>query len=166
MVVNEIYETITRVRSKCPSLIVITGGEPFRQNITPLVNLLIEAGFTVQIETNGTLKPSPNLSQYAVIVCSPKTGSVNPKMEIRANCYKYIMHADSVDKTDGLPILALNHSASPRVARARAGAPIYLQPMDNGDNKQNYLNMLAVKESCLRFNYIFQLQTHKIIGVE
>ncbi len=36
-------------------LIVLTGGEPLRQPIGPLCAALIEAGFTVQIETNGTL---------------------------------------------------------------------------------------------------------------
>ncbi|MBX9726502.1 MAG: 7-carboxy-7-deazaguanine synthase QueE, partial [Rickettsiales bacterium] len=36
-------------------LVVITGGEPMRQNIAPLCEALIAAGFRVQIETNGTL---------------------------------------------------------------------------------------------------------------
>lgn len=36
-------------------LIVITGGEPLRQNISDLCILLYQAHYTVQIETNGTL---------------------------------------------------------------------------------------------------------------
>src|SRR5688572_2748067 len=52
------------------NLAVITGGEPFRQPIGPLCDALIERGFKVQLETNGTLyRP---ISRQAAIVCSPK----------------------------------------------------------------------------------------------
>ena len=46
-------------------LVVLTGGEPFRQNISPLCAALLHAGYHVQIETNGTMccllytSPSP-----------------------------------------------------------------------------------------------------------
>lgn len=165
--IREIIKKIVNDPNICgPRLMVITGGEPFRQNITKLINSLLLMGFRVQVETNGTYPPPKDLHSKCVIVCSPKAGKVNSKMAERANCYKYVMHADSVDDEDGLPILALDHSASPRVARPPLGKTVYVQPMDSGDNKQNYLNMLAVKESCLKFNYILQLQLHKIIGVE
>ena len=35
----------------------ITGGEPFRQNVVPLVKTLLEHDHLVQIETNGLLGP-------------------------------------------------------------------------------------------------------------
>ena len=68
------------------TLVVITGGEPFRQNLTPFVNALLDQGFRVQIETNGTLflprgnGEDPGFPYYRVtIVCSPKTGKINKK---------------------------------------------------------------------------------------
>ena len=42
-------------KKRTHNLIVITGGEPLRQNIIPLCEELIQDGFVVQIETNGTL---------------------------------------------------------------------------------------------------------------
>lgn len=149
------------------SLVVITGGEPFRQNISELANGLIDCGYKVQVETNGTLPPSPNLSNDVFVVCSPKTGRVHPLLRLRANAYKYVMHADSVAE-DGLPILALDHSARPLVARPPAGnhLPVYLQPMDSYNIAQNHRNVKAVLDSCMEHGYILQLQIHKIIGVE
>ncbi len=63
-------KTGKRVRN----LVVITGGEPLRQNIVPLCESLLAQGFKVQIETNGTLWRE--LPKEVDIVCSPKnTGS-------------------------------------------------------------------------------------------
>jgi 7-carboxy-7-deazaguanine synthase len=146
-------------------LIVITGGEPFRQNLTELTNLLLSRDFKVQVETNGTLPPSIGLSEDVTIVCSPKAGKINPKMLHRADCFKYVMAARSV-AADGLPILALDHTATPCVARpVGVLKPIYLQPMDEQNSVLNALNLAAVKASCLKFGYILQLQIHKIIEV-
>ena len=46
-------------------LVVITGGEPFRQNIGRFVAQLVKLGFHVQVETNGRLAPqgAPLLEQ-------------------------------------------------------------------------------------------------------
>lgn len=166
LTLEQIYNTLVSPECAGPRLVVITGGEPFRQKISILANTLLKAGFRVQIETNGTLPPSKNLDDRVVIVCSPKTGSVNTKMTQRANCYKYVMHADSIDPKDGLPILALDHTASPKVARPPAGMTVYLQPMDSQNIAQNHRNMMAVKDSCIKNGYILQLQIHKILGVE
>ncbi len=151
-------------------LVVITGGEPFRQNIRPLVEQLIAAGFKVQIETNGTLfvnlgwsMPSPHLT----IVCSPKTGKVNKELEPHIKAYKYVVHADSVDPDDGLPVLALGHTASPRVARPPQfyTGDIFIQPIDVQDPVENQRHQDVAVKSALRYGYRLCLQVHKIIGV-
>src|SRR5690606_33313693 len=51
-------------------LIVISGGEPFRQPIEKLCQKLISKEFQVQIETNGTLYRE--LPKEVKIICSPK----------------------------------------------------------------------------------------------
>jgi 7-carboxy-7-deazaguanine synthase len=157
-------------------LVVITGGEPFRQPIRRLVERLIATGRMVQIESNGTLQPDPEMEfntrteQEAgcYVVCSPKAGRVHPAFHKIACAFKYVLNADSVDPVDGLPILALDHTAAPRVARPLADyrGIIYLQPVDVQDRQENQRHLLAVIKSCQRFGYRIQLQIHKIIGVE
>lgn len=159
-------------------LVVITGGEPFRQEIELLV-LKLQQRFRcyVQVETNGTLAP-PELSSMNTniderkglyIVCSPKTGRVHPKTAAVACCYKYVMSADSVDPTDGLPVHALDHTLGTlRVARPPDGysKPVYIQPMDSGNLRDNARHMQACVQSSMRHGYILQLQVHKILKME
>ncbi len=147
-------------------LVVITGGEPFRQNLTVLLKML-KRYYRIQIETNGTLGiEDPDAFEGVHIVCSPKAGKVHYSIVAHATCFKYVLHYKSVDPNDGLPILALDHSASPKVFRPPLGTTIYLQPMDCKDPKVNELNQEAVLRSCLQYGYILQLQLHKLLGVE
>lgn len=164
-------------QKQAPSLVVITGGEPFRQNIHPLVAALLDAGYTVQIETNGTLAPptigfaemcSLNLFEKnkCFIVCSPKTGLVNRELIPLIAAYKYVMAHDSIH-ADGLPLRALDHSASPHVARPHDGffGPVYLQPCDDKDSTVNAANLQACVRSVMNNGFTLQLQVHKIIEV-
>jgi len=176
--VASIVQAVKLYRNE-PSLVVITGGEPFRQNLTPLVNTLVAEGYTVQIETNGTLPLSEGLEplvrlnpafyrEGCFIVCSPKAGRINQFIHQYICAYKYVLSHDSVDPEDGLPILALDHSAHPRVARPGTffQGPVYLQPCDTKDTFINRLNQNAVVESCMKHGYTLQLQIHKILGVD
>lgn len=150
-----------------PQLVVITGGEPFRQNLTPLARLLLDHDYQVQVETNGVYAPPENLPGKVAIVCSPKTHKVHKQTAKAAVAYKYVMKAGSVD-SDGLPISALDHKVRGQVARPLEywSGPIYLQPMDEKDVEKNRRNTQACVDSCLKHGYTLQLQIHKIIGVE
>lgn len=172
----EILQEIKLLRRE--GLVVITGGEPFRQQLGPLLDLLCDHDYYVQVETNGTLPP-PELttSWYSRdvwrnprgvhIVCSPKTGFVNPELYVRACCYKYVLNGDDVAEDDGLPNHALGHSANPRLARPPKGwdLPIYLQPEDSGEDSKNRWHTQQVIKSCLKHGYILQIQVHKIINL-
>jgi organic radical activating enzyme len=161
-----------------PRLVVITGGEPFRQNISPLCYALLDEDYRVQIETNGTLHPPPffpaSTDSYlgkpgAWIVVSPKAGKVNSATASLAIAWKYVLNWDSFDPEDGLPILALGHTASPRVARPPVGFPteaIYVQPTDTKDLYSNEKNIRAVIRTCMKNGYTLQLQLHKILNLE
>ncbi len=168
-VLNEVQRYMAR------GLVVITGGEPFRQDITRLLNVLTDAGFYVQIETNGTLEPveypystMPDIRTGVYVVCSPKAGKVHPRINDVACCFKYVIAHDSIYEDDGLPLRALEHRASPYVARPPKNwaRPIYLQPMDSEGEELNRLNLQAAIDSCMKFGYILQLQIHKIINME
>ncbi|MEJ2744450.1 MAG: radical SAM protein [bacterium] len=53
---TEIGDVLKRVGESCARLVEITGGEPLLQRETPeLARLLCEAGYTVLVETNGSL---------------------------------------------------------------------------------------------------------------
>ena len=148
-------------------LVVITGGEPFRQNLSPAIEMLLEAGYEIQIETNGTLYqelPYDNIT----IVCSPKTGAISKKLINHVAALKYVVCADNVSEEDGLPLSALQHPASPQLARPPEHffGNIYVQPADEQDAQKNQSNLNAAIESVLKFGYLLQLQTHKLIGME
>lgn len=149
------------------SLIVITGGEPMRQNIGPSINELLDHGYRVQIETNGILCPDglPWDNPRFSVVCSPKTSRIHEKIFYRAAAFKYIIRAGDVDEDDGLPIRALLHKASPRVARPRPNALVYVQPMDEDDPAANALNLDAAIRSVMLHGHRLQIQIHKICNL-
>lgn len=177
---DEIVTTIHNTIDKQPGmegtsgLFVITGGEPLRQQgLLKLVkHLYWEFPLCeVQVETNGTLAMptlTNELQAMPKIVCSPKTGSVNPKLWPHITAYKYVLHAGQVDPNDGLPTTALEHSAKPRVARPHPGfdGPVYLQPIDEQDPELNNWHMKSAMRSCFKYGYMLCLQLHKFLGLD
>ncbi|WP_019030771.1 7-carboxy-7-deazaguanine synthase QueE [Salinispora arenicola] len=63
-VTASVNEVAAQVLAAPPALVVITGGEPLLQqaNVTALAERLAAAGRRVEIETNGTIVPSPELA--------------------------------------------------------------------------------------------------------
>lgn len=151
-------------------LIVITGGEPFRQpEVVSFINFLIDIkGFRVQVETNGTMQIPLELHNECIVVCSPKAAKIHPSVAARANAFKYVLQAGNVREEDGLPLQALEHRATPYIARPPVyyKGPIYLQPADEKDSVVNQKNIHAVVKSAIKHNYIVQLQIHKYLGVD
>lgn len=156
-------------------LVVVTGGEPFRQDLREVLHLLVAAGFYVQIESNGTLEPpmidfsvKTDNRKGVYLVVSPKTGKLHADIFGVACALKYVVEADSIRIEDGLPLKALDHTANPYPARPPIwwNRPVYLQPMDSKIGIENERNTQAAVKSCLKHGYILQLQVHKLIGVE
>lgn len=151
--------------------VVFSGGEPLRQNIVPAIRLLLSNGYTVQVETNGTLFPQ-SLAFYRharlTFVCSPKAGKINKDFAQHIGAYKYVLSHYDVDPEDGLPLHALGHPAKPKLARPHKGftGPVYLQPADENDTEVNQKNLEACLKSCMKYGYRLGLQTHKLIGLE
>lgn len=157
-----------------PGLVVITGGEPFRQHIGELIDMLIHNGFYVQVESNGTMNPPEAPWNHpidqrvgAYLVISPKTGKLNPLALQAASALKYVVSHDNVLE-DGLPRTALNHSVKDKVARPPENWPglIYVQPQDDKNEALNHMNTQAAVDASLAHGHILQLQVHKYIGVE
>lgn len=180
-VVEAINQVVYGARSSelYRGLVVITGGEPFRQDVgVSLLTLKLQQrqGCYIQVETNGALSPdtistlNKNTQERRgmYIVVSPKTGKVNREIEKWACAYKYVMNADSVAE-DGLPQHALHHTLGTlKLARPPEDykGVIYLQPQDDQDPVRNKRHQDACIESCMRHGYVLQLQTHKLLGLE
>ena len=141
-------------------LVVITGGEPFLHNLEPLVHELIMTTHRVTIESNGTLPHRDDLIRhggYSVVVSPKENTQLHPNV-VRAQALKYIISANTKLGADGLPLNA------PRVSSFNHRS-IFLQPMDEGDESLNKVNMKLVADLCIKHSYRYSLQTHKIIGV-
>lgn len=159
-------------------LVVITGGEPLRQDIVPFINLLFSQGpqWQVQIETNGTL-PLADISglckrawQKLQIVVSPKAGKVSANLHPFIVAYKYVLDANHIDESDGLPESVLGMPAAPARPFPDYEHEVYVQPADEGDdqisNARNSANTKAAIDSAMKFGYRLCLQTHKIVGLD
>lgn len=154
-------------KAKQTGLVVITGGEPFRQNLTPLIKQLFLSGYDVQIETNGTCYLADFPYNKVSIVCSPKTPNIHPNMESNVDYWKYVLDSEHVDPNDGLPTSVLGMTFKPARPHEDSDVPIYVQPMDAGENgEQTEKNLQATIKSCLTYNYRLCLQIHKLIGLE
>jgi len=165
---NDPVVTIDEIVKQCldygkNNLIVITGGEPFRQNIAPLIDLLrVHGYYRIQIETAGTLD-IPTID--AEIVVSPKTPTISERAYNLASAFKYVISASNAH--DGfIPITATQRGArAARLAAPRLGARVYLSPMDEYDAEKNAANIKLVGELAMKYNCIAGVQLHKILDL-
>jgi len=123
--------------------VVLTGGEPLLQLDGALIEALHEEGFTVAVETNGTL-PAPGGIDWLCV--SPKGGS---KLVLR--------HGDE------LKLVYPQANAAPEDFADLAFGRFSLQPMDGADRDANTKNAIAY---CLRHpQWQLSVQIHKTIGI-
>ena len=156
MTVKQVVSKVCGLSSS--GLVVITGGEPLRQNIGPLVEYLSMIGYRVQLETNGTLFHQFLVTGIVHVVCSPKAKTVNSQLCQWVNDWKYVVKAGAVG-SNGLP----SNVFLPTTFRRET---IWIQPMDEGDVEKNEHNVRAAVSSCLEHGYRLSLQIHKLVGVE
>lgn len=140
-------------------LIVITGGEPMRQNISLLCKILLDDGHIVQIESNGTLI-SPDLPENVKIVCSPKVSNakyhkVRPDILKQTIAIKFIVSDSRKEYSD-----------IGEVGQREFNIPVYIQPMDEYNSEKNNANLALAMKLSIKNNAVLSLQTHKMIGIE
>lgn len=178
--VEDLLRAVSSGQAATFELVVLTGGEPLRQNIVPLcVALTYDTRRHVQIETAGNLwVPSFEHDRFVAlleeglvsIVTSPKTAHAHRYIRQYASAWKYIVDASTLlDEETGLPL----SSTQERGARMRLAAPdrsdarVYVQPMDHGPEHENE-NAAALGrcvELCLRYGHTLSLQQHKLVGL-
>jgi 7-carboxy-7-deazaguanine synthase len=151
---------------------VLSGGEPMRQNIAPLVIALLHSGKHVQIETNGTFFVDlPFDDPMLTIVCSPKSPSLNERIVQHVDAWKYVVRAGCISDEDGLPLHALGNDfgvARPPIPVKRN--EIFIQPLDEGSMAQEMIyaseHVKAALAVCVKHGYRLSIQTHKLLGLE
>jgi organic radical activating enzyme len=171
MTVEQMFNDINLLNNgnKFKSLIVITGGEPFRQNLLPLIKVLTKHGYKVQIETNGTLGfdlygANMDALQFDIVV-SPKAGKVHSSLWSRIIAYKYVIDASHIDLSDGLPTAVLGMPGRPARPFKGYAYDVYIQPADEMSEELNKSNLEAAIYSCMKYGHRLCLQTHKSIGL-
>lgn len=139
---DEIVEEASREK---PRHIVITGGEPALQLTQSLVDKLHEAGFFIQVETNGTL-PLPKGIDW--ITCSPKGEPV-------------------LESVDELKVLYEGEGTDLSIADQIQAKEYRLQPLDTGDEIRNRIIVRDTIAYILQHpKWSLSLQTHKMLGIK
>jgi 7-carboxy-7-deazaguanine synthase len=145
-----------QIESEWPSqdqahrLVVLTGGEPLLQVDAALLDALHSKGFSVAVESNGTIAaPTSDSGGIDWLCISPKAGST--LVQKTGQELKVVWPQAGTDLS-ALVGLAFEHH--------------FLQPMDNLDpirNKKNTQDCIAL---CLKNpKWRLSVQTHKVTGI-
>ncbi|RKX65618.1 MAG: hypothetical protein DRP42_04465 [Tenericutes bacterium] len=149
--------SIDTILGECnKNLVVITGGEPMRQNIIPLIKSLEYENKTVQVETNGVYWDPELKNVDATLVISPKTSSIHPEHYNRPHWIKMIV--------GGVAFPSQPNNKGGEVEGQYY--PDYVIPLDSGDEQVNKLNEQQAIAYTFEHDCIFQLQLHKKIGLK
>ena len=131
--------------------IVITGGEPCQYNLHAMTQTFCNHGYSVQIETSGTLPI--DVDERVWVTVSPKINmkgglKVERASLLRANEIKH-PEAKNIEQLDSL-LEGLDVSEK----------HILLQPVSQRDDASR----LAM-QVCIERNWRFSLQTHKYLSI-
>ena len=132
-------------------LVVITGGEPFRQwdnGLSDLAALLISEGRRVQYETSGKAGIPARNSGY--VVCSPKPAhapQLSPELVPRVDAFKFVVNGDIE------PVLHFvrEHDIEPH--------KVWLMPLGATRQEQS-ARMPEVWEQCVRYGFNLASRLH------
>ena len=142
---EELADTVARqwTGDDCNRYVVLTGGEPLLQVDAPLIAALHARGFTIAVETNGTIEAPEGLDWICV---SPKAG------------------AGLVQRRgQELKLVYPQAGAEPENFVGLAFERFSLQPMDGPDVIENEARAV---DYCLRHpQWRLSVQTHKSLGI-
>ncbi len=126
--------------------VVITGGEPMLQVDDAIVEALHDKGFTIAIESNGTITAHPGIDWVCI---SPKAGS------------NVVQHAG-----DELKLVWPQRGSDTDAMEGWNFKNFLIQPMDSGDESLNRVNVEAATQFVnANPKWRLSLQNHKILGL-
>lgn len=152
---------VDRIADRCTStLVVITGGEPLRQNIVPLVKKLRETRHIIQIETNGTIW-DPKLDEQKVIyVVSPKTKNIDEH---------YLLQ--NTERKNPVYIKMVHGPAYPTQPDRKGGFPEihqkvdYFMPLETGDEDTDKEQRHETAIYCIQQQAKLSLRLHTLCNI-
>ena len=149
MTADQIVEAISGFRAKH---VVLTGGEPAMYTLYQLTGSLLDAGYSVQLETSGTFQIIASTRTF--ITVSPKFNMPGGKT-VRRDC---LLMANEIK----LPVGKASDLAP--LLDALADIPkqhlVYLQPLS-----QSLKATEVCMEMALKHGFRVSIQTHKYLGV-
>ncbi|MDE2516058.1 MAG: 7-carboxy-7-deazaguanine synthase [Rhodospirillales bacterium] len=123
--------------------VVFTGGEPLLQLDPPLIAAMHARGFTIAVETNGTIAAPPGIDWITV---SPKAG------------------ADLVQRSGSeLKLVYPQPAIDPAALEGLDFTHFLIQPMDGPDRAANTDAAIAFCQAHPRWR--LSMQTHKFLGL-
>jgi 7-carboxy-7-deazaguanine synthase len=123
--------------------VVLTGGEPLLQVDEVLIDALHSRGFTIAVETNGTITPPRGIDWICV---SPKAGN-----------QVVVRHGQE------LKLVFPQVDTDPRDFEDMQFENFYLQPMDGPNVSANTAQAVLFCQS--HPQWTLSVQTHKLIGI-
>lgn len=123
--------------------VVCTGGEPLLQMDAPLIDALHARGFSIAIETNGTIAVPAGIDW----VC------MSPKVNAQT----------IVERGDELKLVYPQAGDDPARHAHKAFAHFFLQPMDGPAREAN--TQAAIRYCLAHPKWRLSLQTHKLTGM-
>lgn len=150
-------ESRNSIESSFPH-VVITGGEPGLQLTKTLIDKLHDAGYFIQIETNGTVQLPEGIDW---VTCSPKSADVE-NLKVFAPWHS----EQDTYQVDELKVV-YTHPGMDLTPYLNMPAREYrLQPCDTGDSVKNQHILQCVIQT-IKENPLWRLslQTHKIISI-
>ena len=144
MSAQEVVSSVLDAAGECRR-VCVTGGEPLLQLDEELVSCLHAAGFTLHLETNGTLAAPDGIDWITV---SPKAGI---GLAV-ADELKLVFQRADEGYIESFSIFPCHH--------------LFLQPCDTGDPEKN----AVIVRECISYIkshpwWRLSLQTHKLIGI-
>lgn len=134
--------------------IVITGGEPCMEDLTPLCEAFEAQGYSCQIETSGTFEVKTSDNCWV---------TVSPKVNMKGGydiLDQAMLRADEIKH----PVATEQHVDDLKALLERFAitqTPVYLQPI----SQKKRATELAIK-TCIANNWRLSVQVHKYLGIE
>ncbi|PMP76885.1 MAG: 7-carboxy-7-deazaguanine synthase QueE [Sulfurihydrogenibium sp.] len=159
--VKNLYDILSQVKQYNLKRVCITGGEPFMtENLDVLVKVLLDEGFYVFIETNGTMwneKFREIKKDNLYITCSPKP----PFYFVNKNILPYISELKFVVDEN----LSVNHIIKPEFTEILKNDIIVLQPESN--KPEMVEKALKIQDELLKLGIESRIipQCHKVLGL-
>jgi 7-carboxy-7-deazaguanine synthase len=123
--------------------VVLTGGEPLLQVDRPLIEALHAAGYSIAVETNGTVEPPSGVDWL----------TVSPKKDATLRVFE----------GHELKLVFPQTGMEPQKFEEMRFKRFYLQPLDGPDRQAN--TELAIKYCLTHPKWRLSVQTHKYIGI-